>query len=811
MRTENTTSSFVHLHLNTNYSFNHGLVESNAAASLCKEQGMTACASTDHGNLGVAMRFKFAMESQGIKPIYGCEFQVGKAKESLEHTANVPNQHRGMTLVCLAETLEGYRNLCRLASEISLGDLRFEMQEQYISKELLRKYHTGLIALSGGPTGEVVRKCRDGEQAVDEAIAEYLDIFGEGNFFLEMQDHGLPEEQAINQALLSASKRTGVPVVATNDVHYLTKKQAHAHEVLLCIGRHTEMSNSRHPVLPGGAEYYLKTPEEMTQLFHWCPEAVQNTVAIAERCNVVIPTMETDSSLNYKPLFQLPSDFTGTRDDYLRKVCKEGLKRRYSIDADATVHTKEEQRILDCLERELKVIISASLSNELLVVWDLLWDSAKDVWRWYNVGCGTLCGSLLAYLMPITDVDPLKYNLLFERCINEERTPNLFFGIAEASCGDDVFRLAAQERYGKNNVARLIKVETLEARSLIALVASAFGIKRHTQISDITDKFWKMKDALLSSRKHQRLVQQKEWAREIVETVIALEDTVLCESSTQSALAISDTNIFDVCPVDASNDCLLDWVTGDDLGLMTIGRHRMDRFVEGALGAFVENKGAEALNHPLPENDSRAFELLCMDDDRFYNDLLPEDISEAEKVAAIMRKHCANEYGELGYFLAKVKPCNMEELIACYAMCRPGPLEFLPEYLRRRSGESPVVYETPEQEPILKETYGLILYQEQLMQIINVISGLSLGKADRIRRSMGRRKVQQTEMWHDIFFEESRKRGFSDDCITRIWNQLQYHSMYCFLKAHAVARALLLYRVAYIKAMLPCCDIPKQK
>ena len=799
MTTENTIPSFVHLHLNTNYSFNHSLVESREAASICQEAGMGACACTDHGSLGVSMKFKFAMESQDIKPIYGCEFQVAQSNESLATSANVPNQHRGMTLVCLAENLEGYRNLCRLASEISLGDLRFEMKEQCISKELLRKHHKGLIALSGGPTGEVARKCSAGEQAVDDVIAEYLDIFGKGNFFLEMQDHGLAEEHAINQALLAASRRTGVPVVATNDVHYLTREQAHAHEVLLCIGRHTEMANSCHPVLPGGPEYYMKSPEEMAQLFHWCPEALQNTVAIAERCNVAIPTTGTDSTLSHKPLFLLPADFKGTQDEYLLKVCKAGLKRRYGIDADAPSHTIEEQQILDRLEQEMKIITSVSLSNELLVIWDLMWDSANERWRWYNVGCGTICGLLVAYLMPITDVDPLKYNLLFEHCLNEERKPyHLFFGIDRAM-SNDVFPRTAMQRYGWDNVARLVELEPMEMQALISLVASTLGYKRYKQISDIAGEHWRMKYALSCSRKLQRLVKQKQWAREIVETVIALEGAVLRESSTYSGIAISDKNILDVCPIDASKDCLLERYEGEELGLLTMGWHRLDRFVEGALGDFVEKKGAEALNHPLPENAPKAFELLCKDDDRFYNDVLPEDMAEAEKVTAFMRKHCANEYGELGHLLAKVQPRNMAELIAFYAM-RFWPMEFLDEYIRRRSGEEPVTYETPELEPILKETYGLIIYHEQFMQVVHVISGLSLGKADCIRRSLGKRKVQQTEMWHGIFFEEARKRGFSDDCIARIWDKLQYYSMYCFPKAHATARALLLYRVACIKA-----------
>ncbi len=802
MPTENTPPSFIHLHLNTNYSFNHGLVESRAAANLCKGQGMTACACTDHGTLGVAMRFKIEMESQGIKPIYGCEFQVGKAEENWEDTSNVPNPHRGMTLVCLAETLEGYWNLCRLASGTAMGDLRFEMKEQYISKELLRKHHQGLIALSGGPTGEVARKCRDGEQAVDEAIAEYLDIFGKGNFFLEMQDHGLPEEQAINQALLNASKRTGVPVVATNDVHYLTREQAHAHEVLLCIGRRTAMANPRHPVLPGGPEYYLKSPAEMEQLFAWCPEALQNTVAIAERCKVVIPTTETDSSLTHKPLFQLPADFQGTHDDYLREVCKAGLRRRYGIDADASSHTDEEQRVLDRMYRELDFIISTSLSNEFLVIWDLLWDSSKDAWRWYNIGRGAVCGSLVAYLMPIHDVDPLKYNLLFERFLNEERIPCFSFDIDEGHICKDVVFQEAQKRYGAQNVARRLEIEPVKSDKIVILVGKALGgrFEDYGRIVDIVRKYWMVKYALEGNKKLQRLVKSKAWAKEIVETSIALERIILETSSGNSGIIIGDTPLPDVCAVGtAAGYCelvsFLDYFNVQKLGMLEIGRWRMDRFAEETL----RNSGGSF--QTIPDDIPEALALLAKDDDRFYCENLSDELLTGEAATALRRLN-ATEYDSLGHFLPDARPRNIEELAASYAIYRPGPIEFLGDYLRRRSGEAPVVYEAPELEPVLKETYGIILYQEQFMQIINVISGLSLGKADCIRRCLGTRKNQQMERWHGIFFEEARKRGFSDGCIARIWEKLQYHSLYCYQKAHAVARAILLYRVAYVKAGL---------
>ena len=414
---------------------------------------------------------------------------------------------------------------------------------------------------------------------------------------------------------------------------------------------------------------------------------------------VHLPT-ETDSSINRKPLFQLPADFQSSHDDYLRKVCKDGLQRRYGIDADASNHTVEEQLVLDRMERELNFITSASLSNGFLVIWDLLWDSSKDAWRWYNIGRGSVCGSLVGYLMPIHDVDPLKYNLLFERFLNEERSPCLFFGIDEGGSENDIVFQEAQKRYGAGNVTRRLEVEPVKPEKIVTRV-----------------------------------------------------------------------------------------------GMLEIGCWRMDRFVEKIL------RNSDIAFQTIPDNVPEIFALLAKDDDRFYCATIADEMLTDEETKALRRRD-AREFSALGHFFARTMPRNIEELIALYAIYRPGVLGFLDEYLRRRSGEVAVVYETPELERILKETYGIILYQEQFIQIINVISGLSLGKADCMRRSLGKRNAQQTEMWHGIFFKEAKKRGFSNDCIARIWEKLLCHSAYCYQKAHAVARALLLYRIAYVKAKL---------
>ncbi len=795
MNTEKT--SFVHLHLNTNYSFYHGLVEARAAARFCREAGMTACACTDHGTLAGSMAFKRAMEAEGVKPIYGCEFLVGDWEENWPSRA--PQTHRGMTLVCLAENLEGYRNLCRLATS---GGFKWEEAWRgvnSISKDNLRKYHNGLIALSGGPTGEVARKClTNTRQTVDEAIAVYVEIFGKDNFFLEIQDHGSDDERIINQELLSASKRNGVPLVATNDVHYLTKEQAHAHEILLCMANSTEWTETNHIGLPGEPEYFLKTPAEMERLLVWCPEALQNTVAIAERCNVVIPTTETDSTLCHKPSFQLPEDFKGTPDDYLRNVCKAGLRRRYGIDADASSHTAAEQRVIARMEHELCAIAAAKWTNDLLVIWDLLWDSSKEAWRWYNIGRGAVCGSLIAYLMPLHDVDPLKYNLLFERFLNEERRPWLDFGIDEATFGNDIVYQEAQKRYGIENVARRLGVEPVQSDTIVIRVAQALGSrsKDYERIVDIIKEYWTVKSALKGSKKLQRLVKSKAWAKEIVETSIDLERKILENSGGNSGIIIGNTNLSNVCIVDTVNCGLvsfLDYFEAQELGMLEIGRWRMDRFVEEAL------RNSSGMFQAIPDNVPEVFAMLAKDDDRFYCESMPDELLTGE-VAKALRRFSATEYDPVGHFFPDVRPRNIEELTAFYAICRPGPMGFLDEYLRRRSGEIPIVYETAELETILKETYGIILYQEQFMQVIRTMTGFSLGQGDCIRRSMGTRRTKKIDLWHEKFFNAALERGFSADCVKSIWDKLLFFSMYCYPKAHATARALLLYRIAYVKA-----------
>lgn len=802
MNTENKSPSFVHLHLNTNYSFYHGLVEAREAAKFCREAGMTACACTDHGTSGGSMRFKRAMEEQGVKPIYGCEFLVGNGKdfrrrnrEDWRHYA--PQPHRGMTLVCLAENWEGYRNLCHLASNVLLED---DGWGAFISMDLLLKYHRGLIALSGGLSGEVSRPClTSNPQAVDDVVDKYLTIFGRGNFFLELQDHGFPEEQMLNRELLAAAKRNDVPLVATNDVHYLTKDEARAHGILLCMAESKDRNVLGRRKLPGGPEYYMKRAAEMELLFHWCPEALRNTVAIADRCNVVIPTKNTDSTLCHKPLFPLPADFSGTHDDYLRGLCKAGLRRRCGLDADAPSHTTDEQRILDRMERELTFIISASLSSELLVIWDLLWDGKRDAWRWYNIGRGAVCGSLVAYLLPIIDIDPLKYNLLFERFLNEERTPCLNIDIDTWTSGEDMVLQEVCNRYGHDKVARRMEIRPLRSRTIAARVAQALGYEEHDRLLELVDQSMTAKIALENNQKLQNLARNNALAKECVEATIALEGKLLGSDPEYCGLVINDINLSEVCAVNQKHGspgfiCHLDFNDVQQLGMMEIGRRTLDSFVEEALKRYGGTMPE------IPDHAPEAFATLARDDNGFDIKSMPEERSNDKEQAKSLRRPLTREYGGLGRNLfPKVKPSSIKELIAFYAMYRPGPMLYLDDFLSRRSGETPVVYETPELEPILKETYGLVLYQEQFMQVVQVISGLSLGKADCTRRAMERR-TQKLPRLQEEFLEAARKRGFSDECLGEIWGKLHNGAMYSFMKSHAAARALLLYRIAYLSS-----------
>lgn len=810
MNTEKIPPSFVHLHLNTNFSFNHGLIVADEVAEFCGKSGMQACACTDHGNLAGAMCFQRAMEVQNIKPIFGCEFLIGDWEDNSPYT---PHPHRGMTLVCLAETLEGYRNLCRLTSRIALGECG---SVSHISKDILKKYHNGLIALSGGPSGEISRKClQNNPQAVDDVIAEYLEIFGRGNFFLELQDHGLAEEQTINRELAAAARRNNIPLVATNDVHYLAKEQARAYEFLLKLSAKLAPPDIAYTQLPGEAEYDMKTPEEMEKLFHWCPEALQNTVVIANRCTVHIPNGVEETSARHRPLFPLPTEFQGNHDDYLRKICKAGLYRRYGIDADASSHTAEEQKIIKRMEQELSFIFSSSLSSDFLVVWDLLWDKELNDWRWYNIGHGAICGSLVAYLMPLIDIDPLKHNLLFERFLNEERTVCLNINIEEWFIRGDVVFQEACKRYGAGYVAKRLAVKKMDSKRIALYVAYELGYENPDRLSALVGEYMTAKLAAGNSSKLRNLLKRNALARECVEITTILEQKILDvrgnkEIISSDNIIISDMNFSEACMAtnclkykSSTPVCHLDLGEAQQRGMMEIGCWEMNHIAWYAL-SFQKHNQKEY--QEIPDNAPEAFSLLAKDDDRFYvaeyDNYDPNwyDCLKTEMIAYLRKTHAA-EYDAFGHFLGKIKPNNFEELTALYALWCPGPLQYLDTYLHRRSGEEPVVYAIPELEPILKETYGIILYQEQFMQIVQLITGLSLGKADCLRRSMGPRKVK-LPISKEEFFDAGKQRGIGDKALGSIWEQLFCCAPYCYLKSQAVARATLLYRVAYINAPL---------
>ena len=841
--------TFTHLHLNTNYSHFHGLLDAVDVARFCKGTGMTVCACTDHCMDGT-LAFREAMGNEGIRPIYGMTFLVDcdaspvkwESREAVQghihwkggegiydESRNAPVDHREPTLVCLAETLEGYRNLCAMAvsKENKRVDGNFFRSAICVSKDTLRKHHRGLIALSGGPSGEISKISALGTEAVDAAIAEYVGIFGEGNFFLELQDHGTPEERSINQALVEASMRTGVPVVATNDVHYLKRNEAMAHEVLLGIGEDYELTCIGHRFLPGGPEYYLKTPAEMEELFAWCPEAIRNTELIAERCLVEIPMAlnvpEVPEGDKHKPRFKMPAGFDGTPDDYLREICVKGLQRRYGIDANAKEHTADEKKILARLQKELETLKHLGVANELLVLWNLLWDAGQETWRVYNSRRGAMAGSLVAYLMPLTDVDPIRYNLLFERFVNRKRLNGLSLIIDDykKNLFETCLEALARECHGESKVAWLHEMSTLyDAGRFIWWVAKIMLVpsrivNKLRMLVEKYPRYRRLVEILEEDAKLRDYVDATPDAKRVLEIADVLSRVCLNVLNGNRTLLLSDVPMWEVCPVYGRGklDTRVDLIDAWSLGLMDVDCRRVDAFVE------------QTLQHVIPEDypdDEAVYEKLRHLEDSFFclrgDDELNELSPEQKKSFFRSQRQHGKEFGSLPPILAKVGVRSIEDIAACIALACPGTRQFLSQFVHRHNGKWRIVYDFPELEPILKETCGIILYQEQIMQIAHVLAGIPLEDADIMRRrlahvlsgiplleeadimrGMGIQCGGRDVYWRGRFVEGAVKRGFKEKAIERFWEKLIRSARFAYPKSHAIARAQLLYRVAYIR------------
>ena len=773
---------FVHLHLHTDYSLLDGACEIQRLAELAAQHKMPAVAVTDHGNLFGAVKFYEACEAQGVKPILGCEAYVAAGSRH-DRTGNGERTHH---LLLLCETLEGYRNLVKL---VTAGHLEGFYYKPRMDKELLAAHSRGLIATSACLNGEVARALLANDYAAArQATADYRDIFGRDNFFLEIQDQGLEMEHRIHPELLRLAKDTGIPLVATNDCHYLAADDARAHDVLLCIQMGKTVSDPNRMKF-GSDQFYFKTAEEMHHVFAAVPEAVSRTVEIAERCRVKL-----EKVAHPFPHFEVPAGYT--LESYFEKVTREGFERRRpQLAAQAAKGLLRsplaayEQR----LEQELAMIRQMRFAGYFLIVWDFI-RYAREQGIPVGPGRGSAAGSLVGYALGITDIDPLRYGLLFERFLNPERIslPDIDIDFCMRRRGEVISYVT--QKYGRENVAQIITFGTLAAKA--ALKDTARAMEMPYADADRLAKLVpaqlniSLEEALAQSPPLKQLYDHDPRVKEVVNTARKLEGLARHASTHAAGVVISPQPLQEIVPLYKTNrEEIVTQFAMDDLE--RIGLLKMDflalatlTVIDDTLKLVGQNRAEALALGDIPLDDPETYAL--------YSRGATSGVFQFES-------HGMRE------ILRRYQPSRLEDLIALNALYRPGPIEggMIPDFIARKHGERQVSYDLPELKPILEETYGVIVYQEQVMQIANQLAGFSLGEADILRRAMGKKKPKEMGAQREKFISGCRERKFSEKKAAKVFDLMAQFAGYGFNKSHSAAYALLAYHTAYLKAHYP--------
>lgn len=763
--------AFVHLHNHTCYSLLDGAAKIPDLVSRAKEFGMEALAITDHGVMYGVIEFYKAAKKAGIKPIIGCEVYVAPRsyRDKVVGVDDTPYH-----LVLLAETQEGYQNLIKL---VSLACVEGFYYKPRVDKELLRKYSTGLIALSACLAGELPSLIMQGkEEEAKKAANTYRDIFGSENFYIELQDHSLAEQRMVNSVLIRLSQETGIPLVATNDVHYVGRENAHVQDIMLCIqtGK-TVLDQDR--LKFETQEFYLKTEEEMRLLFGDYPAALTNTAEIAHRCNV-----EFNFAESHLPNFPVPAGFTV--DSYLEHLCRAGLHKRYQ-----PITAAEEKR----LEYELATIRRMGYSGYFLIVWDFI-RHAREQGIFVGPGRGSAAGSLVAYSLEITDIDPLKYDLLFERFLNPERVsmPDIDIDFCFERRGEVIEYVV--EKYGSDRVAQIITFGTLAARAAIRDAGRAMGVPL-----PIVDKVAKLVPmelgvtlvrALEIAPELKRLAAEDGVVKELLDTAKELEGMPRHAGIHAAGLVISPKPLDEHLPVQRTSDGLVctqfDKDTVEEIGLlkMDLLGLRTLTVINNAVRLALQSQGKNIELNKIPLDDPASYRLLADGDTIGVFQL------ESSGLRAILKD---------------LKPQTFEDIIALVALYRPGPLGsgMVADFIKRRHGEVAVTYPHPTLEPILNTTYGVIVYQEQVMRLASDFAGFTLGEADLLRRAMGKKKAEIIAGLRQQFIEGAAGKGVERDIAGKVFDLMEYFAGYGFNKSHSAAYALLAYQTAYLKAHFP--------
>jgi DNA polymerase-3 subunit alpha len=770
---------FVHLHCHTDYSLLDGACAIDQLMDIAVEQKMPAIAMTDHGNMFGAVKFYNGAREKGINPVLGCEVYVSQRGHQTRSDTDRYNH-----LVLLCENQEGYRNLINL---VSTGFLDGFYYKPRIDKELLNRHSKGLIALSACLRGDINETIvADRYEDARRLAYEYQDLFGKGSFFLEIQDHGIDQDAVTTPALARMSLDTGIPLVATNDAHYLRKSDARAHEILMCIQTGKTMSDTNrmrfdHP------EFYLKTKQEMALLFGELPEALDRPFDIAQRCQVKLEQVKEPF-----PRFDVPPTFS--IDTYFEHVAREGFeKRRPRLEALAAAGKLKcaIPEYLERLEFEIRMIQQMKFSGYFLIVWDFI-RYAKDSHIAVGPGRGSAAGSLVSYAMQITDIDPLQYGLLFERFLNPERVsmPDIDIDFCMNRRGEVIKYVT--EKYGREQVAQIITFNTLGARAAIKDVGRvldmSFGdVDKVTKLVPAMPLNISLGDAMKAEPGFEEAARKDPRIRDVLETSLKLEGLARNSSVHAAGVVISPEPLKNLVPLYRTNKDEI--VTQYDMsGLEKLSLLKMDflglttlTLLEDAVRNIEKRHGVKIMLEDLPLDDPASYELFCKG---FTSGVFQ---FESAGMRDVLRRY---------------QPSCIEDLTALNALYRPGPMQggMLDDFIERKHGRKPITYELAELKGILEETYGVILYQEQVMQIASKLAGYSLGEADLLRRAMGKKKAEEMAKQRARFLEGAASKGHNAKKAEKIFDLMEQFAGYGFNKSHSAAYAFLAFSTAYLKA-----------
>lgn len=769
---------FTHLHVHTEYSLLDGSNKIKEYVARVKELGMDSAAITDHGVMYGVIDFYRAAREAGINPILGCEVYVAPGSRFDREVGS--GDDRYYHLVLLAENNQGYSNLMKIVSKAFVEGFYYKPR---VDLELLEKYHEGIIALSACLAGEVARYLARGmyEDAKIAAL-RYQDIFGKGNFFLELQDHGIPEQQTVNQQLLRMHRETGIDLVATNDVHYTMAEDAEPHDVLLCLQTQKKLSDENRMRYEGG-QYYVKSPEEMARLFPYALEALENTHKIAERCHV-----EIEFGVTKLPKYDVPDGLTSW--EYLNKLCYEGLEQRY--------HPVTEE-LKKRLDYELSTIKNMGYVDYFLIVWDFI-KYARDNDIMVGPGRGSAAGSLVAYTLGITQLDPIRYDLLFERFLNPERVSmpdiDVDFCFERRQEVIDYVR----RKYGDDCVVQIVTFGTLAARGVIRDVGRVLDMP-YAQVDTIAKMIPQelnitIDKALGMNPELRKAYEEQDDIHRLIDLAKRLEGLPRHTSMHAAGVVISQKDVSEYVPLSRAQDGSIvtqfTMTTLEELGLL-----KMD---------FLGLRTLTVIQNAVKMVEKSTGMLLDMQKID-YNDKKVLDSLGTGRTDGVFQLESAG----MKSFMKELKPQSLEDVIAGISLYRPGPMDFIPQYIRGKNRPDTIRYDCPQMEPILKPTYGCIVYQEQVMQIVRELAGYTLGRSDLVRRAMSKKKasVMAKERQNFVYgnVEEGVPgciaNGISEEIANKIYDEMTDFAKYAFNKSHAAAYAVVSYQTAYLKYYYP--------